>query len=200
MSVTISYNVTHYMKRGVTVGALREIIQDLAAMSQRGAITEEELSRILGYLVQRSPAQQTSESDGRSEVGTTLGDSPISSPPVALSSTRPRRRNLGRGSHGWVDLHKRARDLALVGLLEVGGHGSRSRVLDHIERRWGRHFTDADREILRVAREPRWRKICNWAFHYSFRDGLVERPERGVQSLTTAGRREAEARRKTLPT
>ncbi len=133
---------------------LREIIQDLATMSRRGTIADEELSRVLDCVIE------------------------------------------GRGAYGWLD-SKRARDLDLVALLELGGSARRSQALDHIEHRWGHRFTENDREMLPIAHEPRWRKACNWAFYNLSKEGLIKRPLRGVQSLTDAGKREAETRRDT---
>ncbi len=176
---------------------LKEVVQVLATLAQRGAMTDEELERILGNFLSSGPAPQISQRDGKSQMVSDLPSSPTS-PQSAVPSKRRQRQSEGRGSYGWVDQNI-ARGLVLVAVLELGGEASRSQLLDHIERRWGRHFTEADREMLQIAPEPRWRKTCNWRLYVLFKERLIDRPRRGVQSLTAAGKREAETWKKNLP-
>ena len=182
-----------------------DAVQDLAAMSRRGAITGSELRRMLTYLLQ-SGAESGPDDSSLRPTAPTGGPSPPQGGPGAntgasspsVPSRQRRRRFLGRGTYGWVNQNQ-AQTLDLVALLELGGSGTRPDVLGHIERKWGGHFTRNDREELAAAQGQRWEKTCNFGFHYLYRDGLIRRPERGVQLLTDAGIREAEARRRSLP-
>jgi hypothetical protein len=173
---------------------LTKVIRDLADMVDRGAMTEDELKRILGYVVQPTPSK-----DGEADGVPTVQTDP--SPPSRSITPRngPERVFVQRGAPGWVD-KERAMDLVLVSLLESGGTARRSQTLDFIENRWGTKFVEADVEMLPIAGEPRWRKFCNWAFYHLEHGGLTERPQFGIHSLTEAGQHEAEARRKNLPT
>ena len=172
-------------------------IKDLVAMNQRGSISEAELKRMVQYFLQAQPSTEP-ETDGSSELVSAL-PSPSSSPQSAELPPQWRRRSFGRGSSGWVD-RKRARDLVLVSLSDLDGKARRSQILDHIKVQWGHHFTETDREILHAAREPRWRKNCNWGFYYLSGEELIERIQRGLYSLSPAGKREAKASKQNLPT
>ena len=136
------------------------------------------------------------QGDESAGLDSNLADTP--SPQSAIRFIERQRKFVKRGSSGWVD-KVRAEDLVLVALLELGGTAPMKRILEHIEHRWRGHFIVEDREILPVAPELRWRKKCHWAIRDLFKDGLIERPQRGVQSLTETGRREADARRRNLP-
>ena len=162
---------------------LRDAIQDLAAMAKRGAISDEELKRLMGFMSQSTPVQEK----GESEFNLASDTRPESGSPSKRSYAR-------RGKSGWVD-KKRARDLDLVALMELGGTARRPELLTHIDKRWGQRFTEADKEILNIAKEPRWEKTCQWGLHSLTQDGPVVRPEWGVQSLTSAGASEARSKR-----
>ena len=166
------------------MATLRDAIQDLAAMAKRGAISDEELKRLMGFLSQSTPVQAT----GESESNLASDARPDSGSPY------PKRRYAPRGRSGWVD-KKRARDLDLVALMELGGTASRPELLTHIEKRWGQRFTEADKEILSIAKEPRWEKTCQWGLYNLTQERLVVRPQWGVQSLTSAGESEARSRK-----
>lgn len=164
---------------------LTDIVQDLAAIAKRGAITEDELKRLLGYVVQEKPASEQ-VADGNKSVA-------IPTSVLATQPHMPRKRHyVSRGEYGWVN-SERAQGLNLVALLELGGRAERPKRLDYIRQRWSKHFSQADLAILPIAREPRWQKTCEWAVYPLVRDGLAERPRRGVLTLTANGRREAES-------
>ncbi|MCH7620836.1 MAG: winged helix-turn-helix domain-containing protein [Chloroflexi bacterium] len=172
---------------------LTEVIQDLADLAKRGAITEEELRRLLGYIVDHNPASPISPMNGTASVDT--GE------PVPMDSSGPRRqtgrqqrRFLRRGAYGKINV-RLGEDLVLVTLLELGGAATRPQILERITQNWGLEFTPADHEILPGNGEQRWSKACNWSMHNLDRDGLIERPRRGLQSLTERGKLEAETRR-----
>ena len=177
--------------------SITEVVQDLAGMAKRGAITEDELKRLLAYVLQSAPTGQPGDGDPKALM---VSDAimPSASARPTVRSAQPQRQFFGRGSYGWVDL-ERAQDLDLVALVELGGEASRAQVLKHISHKWGHRFTAADRETLQSNGEERWSKTCNWGFHYLQRDGLIRRPRRGLQSLTAEGKVKAEARKKDLP-
>ena len=179
------------------MASITEVVQDLAAMAKRGAITEDELKRLLGYLTQSAPTGEPGSGDVKPAMDVDLS-TPSNSNPLAKHRTRHQRRYLGRGSYGWVT-SQRAQALDLVALMELGGAASRAQVLDHIVRKWGPRLTTDDRDKLPSNGEERWRKTCQWGFHYLQREGLIERPRRGLQSLTAEGKIEATARGKDLP-
>ena len=162
---------------------LTEAMEDIIAMRKRGAVTDEELKRLVRYLVDPTP-------NGGN------GISP--EPPTPAAPPRRQRRNVGRGSSGWVD-RIQAQVLDLVAMLELADDVTRPQVRDHVEQRWGHHFTENDLQVLTIALEARWEKNCNFAFHYLGKDGYIIRRSRGVYALTDAGRRQAEAWRKSLP-
>ena len=170
----------------------KDVIQDLADMAKRGAISEEELKRLLTYIVDSSSALPASPGTGTPTMETNSGATITSSQPNAHASG-PQRRSFGRGSYGTVN-RERAEDLVLVALLKLGGAATRPQTMEKISLDWGHEFTAADREILASSGEERWTKTCQWALHHLDKKGLVERPRRGLQSLTDKGRLEAQAR------
>ncbi|MCH8090059.1 MAG: winged helix-turn-helix domain-containing protein [Chloroflexi bacterium] len=177
------------------MSALKDAIQVLAEMSKRGGITDEELKLVLKPLILNATSSML-QGDERAGLVSNSADTPSSQSTIRLIERQ--RKFVKRGSSGWVD-KVRAEALDLVALLELGGTARRKQILEHIQRRWGGHFIDEDREKLSVAPEQRWRKKCNWALHDLFKGGLIERPRPRVQSLTETGRREAELRRRNLP-
>lgn len=174
------------------VTTIIEVIQDLTAMAKRGAITEEELKRLLSYLTQPTPTGQPGNGDAK-PVMQTDPIAPLDAGRRSRYSGKSQRAYYGRKPYGWVNL-ERAQDLDLVALLSLGGSARRVQILDHISRKWGPRFTPADQETLRSSGEQRWRKTCQWGLYQLRKDGLIVVPERGVQSLTGRGRSEAEAR------
>ena len=174
---------------------LREVIQDVAAMANRQAITEEELKRLLGYLSQPLPIGVPRQGDARPVMQADSIAPPESSHRPTYSG-KAQRTYFGRKPYGWVNL-ERAEDLDLVALLDLGGTARRVEILDHILGKWGPSLIAADLETLASSGEQRWRKTCQWGLYYLQKEGLVVRPQRGVQALTDRGRSEAESRRKT---
>jgi restriction endonuclease Mrr len=171
------------------VTTLKEIVQDLAAMAKRDAVTDHELRRLLGYLLTTHDSRpQESNATATRLSANTLG----STAPV-----RRRRRYSGRGSYGWVNL-RRAEDICLVGLLELNGSAARPKLLEYIKQKWGSHFTQEDEERLPMAEVGRWVKTCDWAIYNLVKQGLVDRSQRGLRSLTSAGRQEALGRKNRL--
>ena len=171
---------------------IKDVIQDLADMAKRGAISEEELKRLLTYIVESGSAPPSSPGNGTLRTEPDLGAPSASGQPNGPTS-RPQRKFFGRGSYGTVDM-ERAEDLVLVALKELGGAATRAQILELISDHWGHEFTAADREVLASSGEERWTKTCQWAIHYLDKEGLIERPRRGLQSLTDRGRLEAQAR------
>ena len=170
----------------------KDIIQDLAEMANRGSITEGELRRLLTYIVESSPTPPSSPGNGTLRTEPDLVAPIVSGQPNGHAS-RPQREFFGRGSYGTVDT-ERAEDLVLVALMKLGGAATRPQILELISHHWGHEFTAADREVLASSGEERWTKTCQWALHYLDKNGLIERPRRGLQSLTDKGRLEAQAR------
>ena len=171
---------------------IKDIIQDLADMTKRGAISEEELKRLLAYIVESNPTPPSLPGNGTPGMETDLA-APIASVQPNGHASRPQRRFFGRGSYGTVDM-ERAEDLVLVALMKLGGAATRAQILELISHHWGHEFTAADREVLAISGDERWTKTCQWAVHYLYKKGLIERPRRGLQSLTERGRLEAQAR------
>ncbi len=171
------------------MGNVSKAIQVLADMARRGVVTESELMDILGPLVRAEPHK----------VGSHNNEGEFTEVAGPLRDGHPRKRQFGpRGSSGWVDRH-RSESLVLIALSELGGSASRAEILDYIEGRWGKQFTADDHALLRVAREARWRKNCNWRLFDLTQRGLVTIPRRGIQQLTPDGKSEANSRRRDLP-
>lgn len=173
---------------------IKDIIQDLADMAKRGAISEVELKRLLTYLVESNPVPPSIPGDGTPMMETDLA-APIASGQPNGHPFRPQRKFFGRGSYGTVDM-ERAKDLVLVALMKLGKPATRPQILELISDNWGHEFIAADREVLASNGDERWNKTCQWAIHYLDKEGLIERPRRGLQSLTAKGRLEAQARDK----
>ena len=98
---------------------LREVIQDVAAMAKRQAITEQELKRLLGYLSQSTPIGETGQGDAQSVMQTDSIAPPEASRHPGYSG-KAQRTYFGRKPYGWVNL-ERAEDLDLITLLTLGG-------------------------------------------------------------------------------
>ncbi|TCZ54589.1 winged helix-turn-helix domain-containing protein [Roseicella aquatilis] len=69
-------------------------------------------------------------------------------------------------------------------LREAGGRETVPRVRAWLERRMGHRFTDADREILPTAKEPRWWKNAAWERNRLARAGVIrDDSPRGIWEL-----------------
>ncbi|MCH7626368.1 MAG: winged helix-turn-helix domain-containing protein [Chloroflexi bacterium] len=151
-----------------------EAAEEILNLFKRGSMTESEFRKLMSFVV------GIDQKEGNTEPPA----------PQLVEPPRHRRRNFGRRSYGWVTAD-RAQDLDLIALYELGGQARRTQIIEHIERKWGNKFTDADREILVKAKEPRWEKTCHWGIFHLKKADLIRRPERGIQELTENGRQEA---------
>ena len=169
---------------------LWDAVVDIVGAAKRRALTEEEARRLLGFVLENHPEPVTESQSQPPESGALTIHAPAGAG-VESNGRKPRRRHFGRGENGWVD-PPRARMLNLVALLELESPCDRQTRLDYISQHWGRNFQPLDLEILKGAREPRWRKVCEWGLTYMNKDGLVQSPRRGLWELTPEGKRRAE--------
>ncbi|PKB84037.1 MAG: hypothetical protein BZY88_00775 [SAR202 cluster bacterium Io17-Chloro-G9] len=98
---------------------LKDVIQDVAAMAKRHAITEQELKRLLGYLSQPTPVGNPGQEDAEPVMQTDF-IVPTDSSHHPVYSGNAQRTYFGRKRYGWVN-RKRAEDLDLIALLTLGG-------------------------------------------------------------------------------
>ena len=178
------------MRDATVMNTLTEVVRELADLRKAGKIDEQEFLRLLDYVTDlagansqngQEPHSASFRDDHYKDSGSEIRNLEHHSTPRVFA---------GRGRYGWVDIN-RAQELDLVGLLELGGQARRQEIIELIDHRWGSQFTPDDREILTVAREPRWEKTCHWGIYHLTQRKLIVRPQRGIQSLTEEGRREA---------
>lgn len=151
-----------------------EAAEEILNLFKRGSMTESEFRKLMSFVV------GIDQKEGNTEPPT----------PQTVEPSRPRRQYFGRGSYGWVTMD-RAQDLDLIAIHDLGGRARRTQIIEYIEEKWGSKFTDADSELLFKAKEPRWKKTCQWGIFHLKEAGLIYRRVRGIQELTENGRQEA---------
>jgi restriction system protein len=77
----------------------------------------------------------------------------------------------------------------LQALVELGGSGAASDVLDIVERKMRMHFKDVDYDVLADGRSLRWRNTAQWERQAMKEAGLIKPDSpRGVWEITEQGR------------
>jgi restriction system protein len=82
-------------------------------------------------------------------------------------------------------------------LIEMGGAGRVSDVIDHMEKHVKSILTEHDHELLKSSNEPRWRNTVAWARSSMVKAGLLDQDSPyGVWTITEQGRVWAEEQSK----
>lgn len=79
------------------------------------------------------------------------------------------------------------RFILLTALLEVGGHGTKSAVLDYIDRHGLINLSAADRSVMENRDEMVWRNNLAFVRKHLVDEGLMDGAIRNRWAITTAG-------------
>lgn len=77
----------------------------------------------------------------------------------------------------------------LQALIEMGGSGATSRVIDRVGEIMKDYFSDVDNQLLPSGRDIRWRNNCAWHRYTMVQDGLLVRGSQvGTWEISPKGR------------
>lgn len=102
---------------------------------------------------------------------------------------QPASRATARAVKGSATPHSAYRIPILQALVEMGGRGTKSEVLNRVYRAMEHRLKDVDREMIPSGGDVRWRKAASWERYGMTRDGLLaaDSPS-GIWEITDKGR------------